>query len=175
MVLDFRALNNKTVSDAYTLPNITEIFDQVGGAKYYTVLDLASGFHQIKMDPQDAHKTAFSTPFGHYEFVRMPFGLKNAPSSFQRLMDTLLKGLQGVILFVYLDDIVIYSNSLQEHERKIKLLFERLRSANLKLQIDKCEFLKRRVNYLGHMLSEDGLSPDPKKIDAVKEFPQPKN
>ena len=175
MVLDFRSLNDKTISDAYPLPNITEIFDQVGGAKYYSVLDLASGFHQIKMHPEDAHKTAFSTPFGHYEFVRMPFGLKNAPASFQRLMDDLLRGLQGIILFVYLDDIVIYSNTLQEHEKKINLLFSRLRKAGLKLQIDKCEFLKTEVNYLGHVLSEKGLSPDPKKIEAVRKFPQPKN
>ena len=175
MVLDFRALNEKTINDAYPLPNITEILDQVGSAKYYTVLDLASGFHQIRMDPRDAHKTAFSTPYGHYEFCRMPFGLKNAPGTFQRLMDNLLRGLQGVILFVYLDDIVIYANSLEEHEHKFKLLVERLRLAGLKLQIDKCEFLRRKVNYLGHMLSEKGLSPDPKKVEAVKDFPQPKD
>ena len=175
MVLDFRELNNKTIGDSYPLPNITEIFDQVGSAKYYTVLDLASGFHQIKMDPRDAHKTAFSTPYGHYEFARMPFGLKNAPATFQRLMDNLLHGLQGNDLFVYLDDIVIYANSIKEHDRKFKLLADRLRQANLKLQIDKCDFLKRKVSYLGHILSKDGLSPDPKKIEAVKNFPVPKN
>ena len=175
MVLDFRALNEKTISDAYPLPNITEIFDQVGGAKYYTVLDLASGFHQIKMDPADAHKTAFSSPFGHFEFKRMPFGLSNAPATFQRLMDNLLRGLQGNTLFVYLDDIVVYADSIEEHNDKINELFSRLRKAGLKLQIDKCEFLKRKVNYLGHVLSEEGLSPDPKKISAVKDFPTPRN
>lgn len=125
MVLDFRELNEKMISDAYPLPNITEIFDQVGGAKYYTVLDLASGFHQIKMHPDDAQKTAFSSPFGHYEFVRMPFGLKNAPATFQRLMDEVLRGLQGNILFVYLDDIVIYANSLDEHKIMFDLLMEK--------------------------------------------------
>lgn len=168
LVLDFRALNEKTISDGYPLPNITEIFDQVGRAKYYTVLDLASGFHQIKMDPRDSHKTAFSTPFGHYEFVRMPFGLKNAPATFQRLLDNVLRGLQGNTLFVYLDDIVVYANSIEEHDTKIKELFQRLRETNLKLQPEKCKFLKRRVTYLGHILSEEGLSVDPEKISCVK-------
>lgn len=174
MVLDFSDLNDVTIGDSYPLPNITEIFDQVGGAKYYTVLDLASGFHQIEMDPKDAHKTAFSTPFGHYEFKRMPFGLKNAPATFQRLMDNVLVGLQGQSLFVYLDDIVLYANSIEEHDKKFKELVTRLEDANLKLQIDKCEFLKRKVAYLGHVLSEKGLEPDPKKIEAVRMFPIPK-
>ena len=132
LVLDFRGLNAKTISDAYPLPNITDIFDQVGSAKYYTILDLASGFHQIKMNPKDAFKTAFSTPFGHFEFARMPFGLKNAPATFQRLMDRVLEGLQGVLLFVYMDDIVVHSNDLEEHKRKISVLMSRLRQAKLK-------------------------------------------
>ena len=119
--------------EAYPLPNITEILDQVGSVKYYTVLDLASGFHQIRIDPCDSHKTIFSTSYGHYEFCRLPFGLKNVPGTFQRLMDNLLRGLQVVILFVYLDDIVIYANSLEEHEHNFKLLVERFRLAGLKL------------------------------------------
>ena len=106
MVIDFRDLNKKTIPDAYPLPNINEILDQLGGAKYFSVFDLASGFHQIPMKPEDAPKTAFSTPHGHYEFVRMPFGLCNAPTTFQRLMDHTLAGLQGTEMFVYLDDIV---------------------------------------------------------------------
>lgn len=175
LVLDFRALNEKTVQDAYPLPDITEIFDQVGGARYYTVLDLASGFHKIKMDPRDAHKTAFSTPFGHFELVHMPFGLKNAPATFQRLMDNILRGMQGQSLFVYLDDIVVYANTLEEHDKKIKELFNRLRKANLKLQPEKCKLLKRQVSYLGHLLSEDGLSVDPEKVWSVKYFPTPLN
>ena len=174
MVLDFRALNEKTVGDAYPLPNIVDILDQLGGARYFSVCDLASGFHQIKMDPADSHKTAFTTPFGHYEFDRMPFGLRNAPATFQRLMDLVLSGLQGQELFVYMDDIVIYAASLEEHERKYKLLIDRLRKANLKLQPDKCEFLKTEVTYLGHVISKDGVRPDPKKLDAVRHFPRPK-
>ena len=174
MVLDFRALNEKTIGDAYPLPNIVDIIDQLGGAGYFSIFDLAFGFHQIEMDPVDSHKTAFTTPFGHYEFERMPFGLKNAPATFQRLMDLVLSGLQGKELFVYMDDIVIYASSLQEHERKYNLLMDRLREANLKLQPDKCEFLKTEVTYLGHIISKDGIKPDPKKLEAVRQFPRPK-
>ena len=111
MVIDYRSLNEKTISDAYPLPNICDILDQLGGAKYFSTLDLASGFHQIPMDPESQPKTAFSTPYGHYEYKRMPFGLKTAPSTFQRLMDQVLSGLQGLELFVYMDDIVVYSSS----------------------------------------------------------------
>jgi len=100
------------VSDAYPLPNITEILDQLGGAKYFSVVDLASGFHQIKMHPDDSPKTAFSTPHRHNKFDHMPFGFQNAPATFQRLMDLVLTGMQGNEIFVYLDDIVLYSNSL---------------------------------------------------------------
>ncbi|XP_026830969.1 uncharacterized protein LOC113563505, partial [Ooceraea biroi] len=175
MVIDFRHLNEKTIGDAYPLPNITDILDQLGNAKYFTVLDLASGFHQIPMNPKDACKTAFSTPYGHYQYKRMPFGLKNAPSTFQRLMDTVLIGLQGNELFVYVDDIVIYARSLQEHNIKIARLMKRLREANLKLQPDKCEFLRKEVGYLGHIISSEGVKPDPEKVKAIKNFPIPRN
>ncbi|KAM0724679.1 Retrovirus-related Pol polyprotein from transposon 17.6 [Formica fusca] len=174
MVLDFRALNDKTIGDAYPLPNIVDILDQLGGARYFSVCDLASGFHQIKMNREDGHKTAFTTPFGHYEFDRMPFGPKNAPATFQCLMDLVLTGLQGKELFVYMDDIVIYATSVEEQERKYSALIERLREANLKLQPDKCEFLKTEVTYLGHVISKDGVKPDPKKLEAVQRFPRPK-
>ncbi|CAK9801707.1 Retrovirus-related Pol polyprotein from transposon 297 [Anthophora quadrimaculata] len=103
MVIDYRQLNEKTVPDAYPLPSIVEILDQLGSAKYFTTFDLASGFHQIGMSEEDARKTVFSTLYGHYEFSRMPFGLQNAPATFQRLMDSILSGLQGTELFVYLD------------------------------------------------------------------------
>jgi len=175
MVIDYRNLNEKTIGDAYPLPNICDILDQLGGAKYFSVLDLASGFHQIPMDSADAHKTAFSTPHGHFQFERMPFGLKNAPATFQRLMDQTLSGLQGAELFVYMDDVVVYASSLREHDIKMNKLMERLREANLKLQPDKCEFLRHEVAYLGHIIGEDGVRPDPQKIAAVKNFPPPKS
>lgn len=175
MVIDYRALNEKTVSDAYPLPNITDILDQLGGAKYFSTLDLASGFHQVPMDPASKQKTAFSTLYGHYEFNRMPFGLKNAPSTFQRLMDRILSGLQGIELFVYMDDIVIYASSLEEHAQKLSALLGRLQTAGLALQPEKCRFLRREICYLGHIITSEGVKPDPQKIRAVKEFPTPKS
>ncbi|XP_076285579.1 uncharacterized protein LOC143211634 [Lasioglossum baleicum] len=175
MVIDFRALNEKTISDKYPLPQITEILDRLGGAKYFSIFDLASGFHQIEMDPKDRQKTAFTTPNGHYEFSRMPFGLKNAPPTFQRLMDQVLTGLQGTDVFIYLDDVVVHASSLHEHNIKVRKLLNRLREHGLTLQTNKCEFLRKEVAYLGHIISRQGVRPDPRKLKAVKEFPMPKS
>ncbi|KAM0735103.1 Retrovirus-related Pol polyprotein from transposon 17.6 [Formica fusca] len=174
VVVDFRKLNDLTIGDSFPLPNITEILDQLGNAKYFTTLDLASGYHQIPMAEQDEQKTAFSTPYGHYEFNRMPFGLKNAPATFQRLMNSILTGMQGLKCLVYLDDIVIYGASLEDHNKRLKEVLQRPRENNLKLQPDKCEFLRKEVIYLGHIISENGISPDPSKLTAIKEFPTPK-
>lgn len=175
MVIDYRKLNEKSLADLYPLPCISTIFDQIGKAKYFTILDLASGYHQLKINEADAHKTAFATDFGLFQFVRMPFGLKNSPACFQRCIDKALVGLQGVTLFVFIDDIVIYSQTLEEHEIKFRELMERLVKYNLKVQLEKCEFLKSEVIYLGHSISKDGLRVDGKKIEAVKRFPRPKN
>lgn len=175
LVIDYRKLNEISVGDVYPLPQINDILDQLGHSKYFTTLDLASGFHQIEMNPKDQAKTAFSVPLGHYEYTRMPFGLKNAPATFQRLMNNVLVGLQGLKCFVYLDDIVIYGNSLQDHNIKLKEVFERLTKHNLKLQPNKCEFLKTEVMYLGHLITQDGVKPDPKKIESVKNYPVPKS
>lgn len=174
IVIDFRKLNDLTIGDSFPLPNIEEILDQLGNAKYFTTLDLASGYHQIPMAERDKPKTAFSTPYGHYEYNRMPFGLKNAPATFQRLMNSVLIGIQGLRCLVYLDDIVIYGSSLEEHNKRLTEVLQRLREANLKLQPDKCEFLRKEVNYLGHVISENGISPDPAKLQAIKDFPEPK-
>ena len=175
IVIDFRKLNDRTVGDSFPIPNITDILDQLGSAKYFTTLDLASGYHQIEMAEKDKHKTAFSTPYGHYEFNRMPFGLKNAPATFQRLMNTILAGMQGLQCLVYLDDIVIYASSLEEHNKRLREVFNRLRKNKLKLQPEKCEFLRKEVIYLGHIITENGILPEPTKLDAVNKFPVPKN
>ena len=175
MVVDYSELNSKTTADAYPLPNIVDILDQLGGAQYFSIFDLASGFHQINMHPDDIPKTAFTTPYGHYEYVRMPMGLCNGPPTFQRLMDIVLTGMQGHEVFVYLDDIVVYARTLTEHDEKCRRLFDRLRKAKLSLQPDKCEFLKKEVIYLGHIISKDGVKPNPEKVEAVRNFPRPRN
>lgn len=174
LVIDYRKINEKTINDKYPIPNISDILDKLGKANYFTTLDLASGFHQIEIHPEDIPKTAFTVEHGHYEFVRMPFGLKNAPSTFQRVMDNVLQGLQGNICLVYMDDIIIFSTSLQEHLTNLRSVFERLREANFKIQLDKSEFLHKQVSFLGHIITSEGVKPNPDKIQAVKNFPIPK-
>lgn len=174
IVVDYRKLNQKTIDDKFPLPNITDILDKLGKAQYFTTLDLANGFHQIEMHKDDIPKTAFSTDTGLYEFRRMPFGLKNAPSTFQRVMNNVLRGFQNEICLVYLDDIIIFSTSLQEHVQRLKLVFERLRQSKFKIQLDKSEFLHKEIAYLGHKVTENGITPNPDKIEAVKNFPVPK-
>lgn len=175
LVIDFRELNKKTISDAYPIPNMDEIIDQLSGSKYFSVLDLASGFHQIPMRESDKCKTAFSTPFGHYHFTRMPFGLKNSPATFQRQMDILFQGLQNKKIFVYIDDCIIHGKTLEEHHTKLQEVVERLRMANMKLQPEKCKFYQSKVIYLGHEISSDGFRPEKGKINSILNFPRPKN
>lgn len=174
MVVDYRKINEKTIEDRYPLPNITDILDRLGRSNYFTTLDLASGFHQVEMHENSIPKTAFNVENGHYEFNRMPFGLKNAPATFQRVMDNVLLGLQNKICLVYMDDIIIFSTSLQEHVKNLKKVFERLEQYNLKIQLDKSEFLHKTVEFLGHVITPNGIKPNPKKIMAIKKFPIPK-
>jgi hypothetical protein len=174
LVIDFRGLNAKTIDDKFPLPNISDILDKLGRAQYFTTLDLASSFHQVEMEPNSVEKTAFSTETGHYEFLRMPFGLKNSPPTFQRIMNNILRGLQNEICLVYLDDIVVYSTSLDEHIQRLREVFERLRNANFKVQLDKTEFLRKEVSYLGHLVTSNGVKPNPDKIKAIKNYPIPK-
>lgn len=173
LVVDFRKLNEKTIDDKYPIPNITDILDKLGKCQYFTTLDLASGFYQVQMHPDDIHKTGFTVENGHYEFLRMPMGLKNSPSTFQRVMDNILQGLQNVICIVYLDDILVFSTSLQEHITNLKIIFQRLRDSNFKIQMNKTEFLKRETPYLGHIICPDGIRPNPDKISAITKFPVP--
>lgn len=175
MVVDYRRLNEITIDDKYPLPNITDLFDKLGKRNYFSTIDLASGYHQIEVEKSNRQKTAFSTNNGgHLEFTRMPFGLKTCPATFQRTMDNVLRGLQGLHCMVYLDDIIVYSNSLEEHIRNLKAIFDRLRETNLKIQLDKSEFLRKEVLYLGHMITKEGLKPNNDNIDAVLKYLLPK-
>lgn len=173
LCVDYRKLNEFTVDDKFPLPNIDAILDKLGRAQYFTTLDLAKGYHQIKMHPEDIHKTAFVTPKGLYEYVRMPFGLKNAPATFQRLMNEVLRDYINKICVVYLDDILIFSTSLEEHIQSIRKIFKKLSEHNLKVQFDKCSFLKRETEFLGHVLTEEGMKPNPNKIKCIEEYPLP--
>lgn len=175
LVVDFRRLNEVTIKQVFPIPRIDEILDQLGNSRYFTTLDLASGYHQVLLDEQDKEKTAFSTDKGHFEFNRMPFGLTGAPATFQMTMNTILTGLQGLDCFVYLDDIVIYGRNVADHERKICNVLSRLRENGLKLNTNKCQFLRREIVYLGHKCSEKGALPDPAKVESVKNIKPPRN
>lgn len=175
LVVDYRKLNDKTIDDRYPLPNISEILDKIGKSMYFTTIDLASGFHQLEVHENDIPKTAFTVEHGHYEFTRMPFGLKNAPATFQRVMDEVLKDLQNKVCLVYMDDIIIYSTSLDEHMINLKKVLDALRGANLKIQLDKSEFLQKEVSFLGHIVTREGIKPNPDKIKAVQNYPIPKS
>ena len=175
VVIDYRKLNEVTDDDKYPLPNISDILDQLGKCEYFSTIDLASGFHQIEIDPKDIPKTAFTVENGHYEFIRMPFGLKNAPATFQRVIESVLLGLLNERCLVYIDDIIVYSATIQEHISRLKEVFKRLRKSNLKIQPDKCEFLRKEVAYLGHLITEKGVKPNPAKVECIQNFPEPKN
>lgn len=174
IVIDYRKLNEKTIDDKFRLPNISDILDKLGKAQYFSTLDLANGFHEIELNTADISKTAFSTDTGHYEFKRMLFGLKNAPSTFQWVMNNVLRGLQNETGLVYQDDIIIFSTSLQEHINRLREVFDRLRQSNFKIQLDKSEFIHKEVAYLGHKITCNGVKPNPDKIEAVKTFPIPR-
>jgi hypothetical protein len=172
--IDFRKLNELTIGDSYPLSNIQDILDKLGRARYFTALDCASGYLQVPIAKEDRHKTAFSTANGHFEFKRMPFGLKSAPSTFQRMMNNILSELIGDRCLVYMDDILIIGDTLKEHNSKLRAVFQKLGEFNLKIEPDKCEFLKEELIYLGHVVTSEGVKPDENKIRAVVDFPLPK-
>ena len=172
--VDYRKLNNVTHRDAYPLPRIDATLDSLNHCSLFTTLDLASGYWQVEVTEQDKEKTAFSTPNGHFEFNVMPFGLTNAPATFQRLMECVLAGLSGEQCLVYIDDIIIFSESFQEHLNRLVRVLQRLREAGLKLKPKKCQFAMQQVTYLGHVISAHGILPDASKIEAVADYPAPK-
>ena len=173
--VDYRRLNSITHRDAYPLPRIDATLDSLAGCKYFTTLDLASGYWQVALEENDKEKTAFSTPQGHFEFNVMPFGLTNAPATFQRLMECALAGLNNDQCLIYLDDIIIFSSSFLEHLQHLRNTFMALRKAHLQLKLSKCSFAHDEVRYLGHIVSAAGVKPNPCKVDAVSQYPAPTN
>jgi len=171
--VDYRKLNSLTSKDAYPLPRIDTCLDTLSGAAWYSTFDLRSGFHQVSMDPRDANKTTFVCHRGTYRFPKMPFGLCNAPATFQRLMDTVLTGLNFDICLAYLDDIIIFSRDLDSHLERLERLFVRLREANLKLKPSKCQVMQKQVTFLGFTVCQAGVGTDPSKIEAIQHWPVP--
>ena len=173
--VDYRPLNEATVRDAFPLPRIDDTLDRLGGSTFFSKIDLASGYWQVPMDPADQAKTAFITPFGLYEFTRMPFGLRNAPAAFQRLMTEVLGSLLYDFSLVYIDDIIIYSATYADHLKHISAVLDRLQAYGLHARISKSEFAAPSLLYLGYVVTRDGLKPNPAKVEAIKLLPPPAN
>jgi hypothetical protein len=168
LVIDYRQLNKVTKPDAYPLPKIADMLDAMAHCKFFSTLDLTSGFWQVRMNAQDQEKTAFSTKFGTYEFTVMPFGLMNAPATFQRLMDSVFYDVTWKFVLVYMDDIIIYSKTLEEHRNHLEQVLQLLIKAGLKLNPDKCDFFRKQILFLGHMVSEEGIKPNPMLVEKIK-------
>ena len=173
MCVDYRALNRQTIRDRYPLPRIDDLLDRLGKARHFTTLDLASGYHQIAVKNEDIPKTAFRTQRGQFEFVVMPFGVTNAPATFQRMMNSIFKEELDDSVLVYLDDILIFSRTLQEHIQHIRGALEKLRAAQLYARLHKCAFFQQKVEYLGFDVSSQGIQPSPEKVRTVVEWPRP--
>ncbi|XP_073710120.1 retrovirus-related Pol polyprotein from transposon 412 [Misgurnus anguillicaudatus] len=173
MCVDYRQLNAKTRKDAFPLPRIEESLDALTGARWFSTMDLASGYNQVPVSEVDKPKTAFCTPFGLFEWNRMPFGLCNAPGTFQRLMQRLFGDQQCQSLLLYLDDIVVFSSSVPQHLPRVEVVLSRLKHEGLKAKLEKCSFFQSEVVYLGHVISAEGVATDPRKIEAVARWPQP--
>ena len=171
--IDYRKVNAVTRKDAYPLPRVDDTLDTLAGSKWFTTLDLLSGYWQVEVSPEDREKTAFCTHEGLFEFRVMPFGLCNAPATFQRLMDSVLAGLQWSTCLVYIDDIVIPGKTFQAHLTHLRAVFDRLSEAGLKLKPRKCHFCLQEVKFLGHIVSSDGIRTDPSKTEKVAAWPTP--
>ncbi|XP_062384564.1 uncharacterized protein LOC134071743 [Sardina pilchardus] len=171
--VDYRKLNTLTRKDAFPLPRVEESLTMLSQAKFFSTLDLASGYWQVPVHPEDREKTAFITPMGLYEWDRMPFGLCNGPATFQRLMEACLGDLNFQSLLIYLDDIIIFSPDFSSHLQRLELVFQRLADQGLKLKPSKCFLFQKEVKYLGHVVSEQGIAPLHERVEAIQEWPQP--
>ena len=171
--VDFRKVNQVTKKDAQPLPRIDDTLDALGTAQWFSTLDLASGYWQVEVEPDDREKTAFTTSHGLYQFRVMPFGLCNAPGTFQRLMERVLAGLHWTSCLVYLDDIIVFSRNISDHLQKLREVLTRLQEAGLKIKPIKCFLMQRSVHYLGHVVSAEGVKTDPTKVSCVREWPVP--
>jgi len=169
--IDYRQLNSVTRRDAYPLPRIDTCLDAMSEGKWFSTFDLRSSYHQVPVDSNDTDKTAFICPRRMFKLRTMPFGLCNAGATFQRLMDIVMTGLNLEVCLVYLDDIIVYSRTIDKHMERLIAVLTRLRHAGLKLKPEKCALLQKSVSFLGHVISDEGIGTDPDKIRAVMEWP----
>nr|KYP72694.1 Transposon Ty3-I Gag-Pol polyprotein [Cajanus cajan] len=174
LCVDYRQLNKFTIKNKYPLPRIDDLMDQLRGATVFSKIDLRSGYHQIKVKAEDIQKTAFRTMYGHYEYQVMPFGVTNAPAVFMDYMNRIFRPYLDHFVVVFIDDILIYSRTHEEHEEHLQTILQILKDKQLYAKLSKCEFWLEEVKFLGHVISKDGVSVDPSKVEAVLLWEPPK-
>ena len=163
------------MKNKYPFPRIDDLFDQMRGAKVFSKIDLRFGYHQVRIKDEDIHKRALKTRYGHYEFVVVPFGLTNTPATFMCLMNSVFSKYLDKFVLIFLDDILVYSKNEEEHEEHLRLTLQVLREHQLYAKLSKCDFYRDRIQYLGHIISKEGISVDPEKIEAIMNWPAPRN
>lgn len=173
MCVDYRTLNRRTIPDQYTVPRIEDALNCLNGSKWFSVLDLRSGCYQIPMKDADKEKTAFICPLGFYQLERMPQGICGAPATFQRVMERTVGDMNFLEVLVYLDDLIIFGRTLEEHEERLLKVLDRLKEEGLKLSVYKCQFCRTSMTYVCHIVSQQGVATDPAKIEAVTTWPRP--
>ncbi|GKC12085.1 putative reverse transcriptase domain-containing protein [Tanacetum coccineum] len=174
MCINYQELNKLTVKNCYPLPRIDDLFDQLQGSSVYSMIDLRSGYHQLRVREEDIPKTAFRTRYGHYEFQVMPFGLTNAPAVFMDLMNRVCKPFFDKFVIVFIDDILIYSKNKKEYEEHLQAVLELLKKEKLYAKFSKCEFWIPKVQFLKHVIDSQGIHVDPSKIESIKDWESPK-
>src|ERR1700721_1888251 len=175
MCVDYRALNKLTIKNNYPLPRIDDLFDRLQGVQWFSKIDFTSGYHQCRVYDKDIPKTAFSTRYGHFEFLVLPFGLCNAPATFQKLMHDIFWEVLDKFVIIYLDDIIVYSKTREEHLRHLKIVLNLIKTHKLYVNPKKCEFFVQEIEFLGHIISTNGISMDTRKIKAIVDWPVPQN
>ena len=175
LCIDYRQLNKVTIKIRYPLPRIDDLFDQLQGASVFSKIDLRSGYHQLKIKETDILKMAFRTRYGHYEFLVMPFRLTNAPVAFMDLMNKVFHPYLDQFVIVFIDDILVYSKDVDEHAIHLRIVLQTLRDRGLYVKFSKCEFWLNEIVFLGHVISGAGIFVDPRKLEAIVNWEQPKN
>jgi hypothetical protein len=175
MCVEYHSLNEVTIKNKYSLPRIDELFDQLKGAKYFSKVDLRSGYHQLKIRESDIPKTAFVTRYGQYEFTVMSFELTNAPAYFRNLMNNVFIEELDKFVIVFIDDILVYSKNVEEHEKHLRVVLGKLRAHKLYTKFSKCEFWLEKISFVGHILTAEGVAVDPGKVETVSNWRQPTN
>ena len=175
LCIDYRQLNKMTIKNRYPLPRIDDLFDQLRGAMVFSKIDLRSGYHQVRIKDEDIFKTTFRTRYGHYEFVVMPFGLTNCLAVFMFLMNNMMHNYLDKFVVMFIDDIIIYSTTEEEHKEHLKIVLQELREHQLFAKFSNCDFFKDKIQYLGHVVTKERISIDPEKIRAIEDWLVPKD